>query len=299
MGAANSVAGERGSTVFVKKKLVYKFLRGFKKVGAPRVMSTAASTRLASLGGEQFPFSIALFTLPGGTSTSSLFGFDHLDALYDQLRVDNAATTPAIGVLAQRLYLSDCDFEARLRNSSTGQLRVSIYDLVCRRDRGGQTEAHNDFANGLLDTLDPASTFPLIPQTSPGASPFQSQRLTQNWKVQKVTKFVLSAGSEHVHRGKFVWNRMLNYANLNSQRMYARMTFQCMVIIEGAVAQTAGPLNEVGLAPGQLDCFTTTRTRFYALEKSRTIFSTFDNTTSAATNQVVEDTDEVGVVTFA
>lgn len=261
-------------------------------------MVSATAGRITSAVSQQAPHTLVLV---GTTSTAfqrSIFGFDHLQAMATQLRVDEAPTTPVIGQLARRMFVESAELDLRIKNQTSGQVNLSVYDVVARRDRSIFVAADTDWQQGVTETVDPGSSLVNGWQT-PGSTPFQSAQFTQFWVVKKRTQFTLHAGSEHVHHVRYVVNRLVNTAMTSDIGLIKGLSMQVMVVMEGPIAETSVGSN-VGLAEAALNYVARCRTKFSAMEKGRTIFTNWQNlAVGTVVDQMVEDTDAPAPVTTA
>lgn len=290
-------SGSGVSQLSIVKPLTKKFLKGYRKVSAPRHVTGCVVDRITAPISQQANDAIEMIGLVAGQSTPHLFGHAHLQMLFDQLKVDDATGVPTTFDKTRRMFLRDCKARVRMKNQTTGQIRVTIYDVISRRDRTAEAFADDDWSIGLGDERDPISTG-LPVQATPGGTPFQSERFTMFWKVVKVTNLTLHAGTEHVHSINYVVNKLINAALLEQSRMYANLTYQCLISVQGAVSNNL--TDQVGLSAAALDTVVESRTRFYAMEKTRTVYTHFQNlATTGSLQQVLEDTDTVATITVA
>lgn len=282
----------------VVKKKIGKFLKGWKKVGGMRFVSTATGTRINAANGQQGSLAIALVGTDAVTSNISLFGFSHLNSLFLNLAADETFVQPTIGTNTRRLMLIGCNLQCRYKNQTTGQVQLTIYDVIARRDRTFNTSCRQDWVDGVFNERDTVLSSSVLGEATPGASPFQSTRFTQQWKVIGVNKVVMHAGSEHTHKVNFKLNRLINQAMFAENLIFGKLTYQQLAVVSGPIAEPTA-VDTVGLAAAGVDVVAETRTRFLCMEKSRTVYTNYQNLVGAATQHVAEDTDTVAAVAIA
>lgn len=286
--------GTTSSGFRMKRRGVKKFLKGYKKLLGTRYVDSVCTTEVDVGNGVQTPAVLNSVATTSTNINTSLLAFDHLTTLFTQLGIDEAPTTPTVGSLARRMYIASAHVKYRMRNQTSGPLTLTIYDLLCRRDRTTNVVAQTDWAQGLVDERDPASSV-IAGETLLGAKPFESEKFCINWHVKRVSTRIVHAGSEHVHTIDLKLNKLVNRAMLTTgTNLFGGLTYQCMVIIQGPIARDSMLPFGVGTAFGRLDVVAETRTKCFAMEKSRTVISNFNvvSSTTTTNQQITEDTDQ-------
>lgn len=182
-------------------------------------------------------------------------------------------------------------------------VQIRLYDIVVRRDdEAALVLPTGVWQAGLNSTANPgvglASSI-----NFPGAEPFESRDFCTRFRVVKKTTFTLGAGSEHVHiiSGNPPW--LMDRGITNPYTVLGRRTRFLMMIVEGGVTNdiNANPvLNSVSYSKHAVDVVTEYKAKFYALEKSRTVYTSYSNLAVLADElTVTEDADVVTPVVIA
>lgn len=105
--------------------------------------------------------------------------------------------------LGQKVFLHQCTQRIMGINQSNENMFVLIYDVVSRHD-ASESDA---IARSTPEALWGSAGTPTIV----GADPFQTSIFTQNWKVKKVTRFVLTEGQTFEHIKHMRPNKLIGY----------------------------------------------------------------------------------------
>lgn len=103
-----------------------------------------------------------------------------------------------------RLNYESCSGELSFTNMTDANIRVTLFDIITRRDSSDLPETN--FTGAISAEQDPGSegsySYPF--------SPFTVDLFTQFYKVLKMTHIVLATGQTHVHRIHYSPNKVLN-----------------------------------------------------------------------------------------
>lgn len=241
-----------------------------------------------------------LFTT-GDTGIPYAMGFADLEAMVTNLFAD--AANVSIAPSTVKWKISSLRIESRIKNMTNVPVQIRLYDILVRRDDEGSIALPSAVWNNGIIAQANAGVGITPTNTFPGAEPFESREFCQRFNVVKKTTFHLGAGSEHVHviKGSPPW---LNDRAISAQFsvMGKRSRFLLMVV-EGGVT------NETDVVPGAagvnysklaVDVVTEYKAKFYALEKNRTVYTTYSNL-QVLTDEVTitEDADTVAPVVIA
>ena len=146
----------------------------------------------------------------------------------------NAIGTWNGGNATRRTLLETVSGETMLQNQCNVNVRVILYDIICRRDLDSQTAISWGPTNPTVawDTGYQDAGATLANAKNLGSTPFQSPLFTDYFKVLKATHILMAPGQTHVHRIKFSPNKLLHgevhkYSNANHKGLTC---YQMMVI---------------------------------------------------------------------
>lgn len=287
-----------------------KFMKGFKKVAAPTFLNCALSQRLLlgglSLSGEQNPFE--LDSWKGGTGVAEPVHFGPAMMTDVQNALAAIEPTPAtqnsagnLTAATRKIFIKSCTTAYTMKNVTNSPVRVVLYDCVLRRDQQVLVRPSTVWNDGVLDeavtvpgagTITNARTFRI-----PGATPFQSQKFCQYFKVRKVTKYELHPGSIHVHRVTTKPGGLLSNELTTNFYMRGLATY-VMAVVTGGIeddATTTLGAGTVSTSAFAVDVVTETRIEATTFERSRSAYVQWNTlatgTTYAAQNIMNEDLD--------
>jgi len=285
------------SRYVARHKHIKKFMRGWKRVLAPRVIESVIQQRLTTPISKQGVSPINLFLAPLGTPAFHAAGSIDILRMFKQLEADEPTPVLPINLAARRMFLDHVSFEVLLRNATNATVRHTIYDIVPKRD---SIDEHPStvWTSGIIDTLDPTSQTP--GQQEPNATPFDCQQFCQLFTVKKTTQVYLHPGSTHAHSVYIPVKRLINSAMFEDGNMTVirNLTQYVMIASLGPIVQdTTTPFN-ITYGPAETDCIVNYRCKFMAMEKSRTLTSFFNVLPASISvqGQILEDTDAVDVL---
>lgn len=135
---------------------------------------------------QKFYTPVTMFDVADITSMMSCNGISYL-------------TNPTL-----RLNYESCSSELTFTNMTDANIRVTLFDIVARRDSSDKPETN--LTGAVTAEQDPGSegsySYPF--------SPFTVDSFTQFFKVLKMTHIVLATGQTHVHRIHYAPNKVIN-----------------------------------------------------------------------------------------
>lgn len=132
--------------------------------------------------------------------------------------------------------------ETIITNATLSTGRITIYDIIARRDLNNATLTGPTTAwkQGLADQGGGANQQLLV-----GSTPFSSKSFTQYFKVKQVTHVLLAQGATHIHRVNYSPNRGMDWGTLDYGSIFSNLTcFQVLVQhgqVDDAVTGFLGP----------------------------------------------------------
>lgn len=287
------------------KSFYTKRYKGFglgkwKKLLAPRYIRSVTSGRLLSVAGQQTVAGVPAF-YSGSAKRYALLTYWDTQMMWNNLELDeplpglNAPTS----IIDRRLYLDHIKCVYRFKSACNMDQTITIYNVVNRRDVQDSTSVHNpvaDWTQGLANQVPSGVTAPaqsLIPPLSfPGETPFRSSLFTQNFKIAKVTKFVMGAGQEHDHTIRLRVKRAFNREFTNGYAEYAHLSHWVIVVCEGPIVQSAATSTEVSIGAGEVSYVVETEWKFQAVAINRTVMTRYsDLPVLLLPTGILEDTD--------
>lgn len=296
--------GVGAQTSFNRVFQLRPMLRGFRKILAPRYIMCNSQSRITTLLSRQEAGVPPVVNDGVGVSRPGAVGFLDTELMWRNLEVSEP--TPGAdwedSLRTRRLLLHYCKVQYRMKNNTRVPIMVTLYDIIARRDvpiNSGDAEANPNTAwiEGMNDENVTTGGSSTATTDFPGSTPFMSEQFVNYFVVKNTRKFMLHAGSEHIHHVNLVYNKILNRALTRLQENMRGLTYYCMIVVQGGiVADPTSPfLNAYSTA--ELDIVTEARWKFQAVEKSFTNYQQYTVLPTAVANQgtVIEDTDAVDV----
>lgn len=278
-----------------------KFLRGYKKVLAPQIIRSIVQTRITAAASVQAVANVNAYVGTAGAALVTLVGGADMQDCQLVLQGTEPATqnTPqANSGRTRRMLLEYCRAKYRIKNQTNMPVKITLYNCIARRDQGAAANASPPTAwtDGLLNEFMPlVGNANILSNTIPGATPFESQRFCQEWKVGKVTTIMLHPGSEHVHYVTIKPGGLLNNEYLRLYQYYKGLSQILMAVVEGGIVQdTTLPYN-ITTGSAEVDFLCETEYRFTAMERARSAMTQFSLLPATVTVQgtILQDTDAV------
>lgn len=216
--------------------------RVMRSVGTPGVFSYNAAARLTSAVGAQQAYIV-------------------LD-IGDAIDLTNIIGYYSGGVAMKALYKGGTA-ESLFTNQEKGNVRMTLYDLVCKRDVTVADQATKNplsaWTTGVIDENNTSVTTPA--RTNLGTVPTDSAFFNQIWKVKKVTKVILPQGGSHTHKVYISGGRWLN-EELTSRYQYLRgVTHLTVAVVHGMPLNDQTTKTNVNVGIGAVDHVSIVRLR--------------------------------------
>jgi hypothetical protein len=171
-----------------------------------------------------------------------------------------------------RAILKSVRGEVFLTNASNATARVTLYDVVARRDISDATITDAVSAWNQGDTDEGGSS------AIPCSEPKSSKSFTQMFKVVGKTDMLLAQGASHFHTVNFSPNKSIDYGVAHYAKQYRDITFHVFMVSHGQVddAVTGGAGAGIGAS----------KVNWAVMKEYQTSFLTDSTTNYAATNSL-------------
>lgn len=127
-----------------------------------------------------------------------------------------------------RAVLMSCSAEVLLTNQDIGNARITLYDIVARRDLAASnvSDPSTAWGHSYGDQTASNSNSNLL-----GSTPFSADLFTQFFKVLKITHITLGQGQSHTHRVHYQPNKKIDgeYVQYENQGFKGLTCFTMMV----------------------------------------------------------------------
>lgn len=295
--------GVGAQTSFTRTFRLNRSLRGFRKILAPRYIMCNTSQRVGALLSRQEPTCPNIVNDGVGITRPSAVGFLDLELMFRNLALAESAPGPdwEDSLRTRRLLLHNCKIQYRMKNNTTVPIMVTLYDIISRRDvpiNSPDAEANpiTAWLEGMNDQNVPTSGTSNASIDFPGATPFQSEQFVNYFVVKRSRKFMLHAGSEHIHHVALTYNKIFSRSLTRFQENMRGLTYYLMIVVQGGVVQDTSTPFGTAYSTAALDIVTEARWKFQAVEKSFTNYQQYTTLPTAVTVQgtVFEDTDTIG-----
>lgn len=148
-----------------------------------------------------------------------------------------------------RLVLKSAIGEVFMANGFKANVRMTIYDIIARRDQP-TTSIQNPYAAWGQGSTDAALGTAL---TTVGGTPWETDTFNHFYKVLQRTELVLAGGAVHRHRVKLNYNKLIAGAEATYYSGWKDVTYHCMVVISGQPAHDTTTKTAVTLGTGGID----------------------------------------------
>lgn len=315
-GGGGSHAGSSSTFVFGRRG--QRFLKGLTRVLGPRYISSVSQSFVyVPVSGQAAHVpDVMNNTVADGNMNHSKYLFSSedmawiLDGAYVEMR--QAGTALGNAFYNARVIVQNARVRYTMKNHTTIDLTVWVYDLVARKDAKEDKSADRD----PRKDLDPITTWRTgleditivgnVPNAGapiggahemPGMTPFKSERFTANWHVRRVKKFELAPGAQHIHTVRWRGPRIFKMADWNDLDMKRKTTYACMLVAKGSMVRDTSTPFRVGYGSGELDVITETMYKYQAAIANRAAYQFYSNLPLAMTAQgtVSEDYNLVTV----
>jgi len=152
-----------------------------------------------SAGRQEAAVGTQTYTMIGDFFTSTDLNLGHI------LMVGNAAG----GAQSTKTAFHSVHSECMLTNQSNSNCRMTIYDVICRKDTDATvTDPTTAISTGYNDIVGGAASNAICV----GSTPYSIPRFTEYFKIEQETPITLSPGQTHVHKVHIGLNRLISKA---------------------------------------------------------------------------------------
>lgn len=251
-----------------------------KQLAAPNIIKSSGATRVESGSNAQ---GIYFQTFMKGQSSEPT----SLTAVFDAAGVYGDNPT-------KEIFIEYVSMKFQMTSQTTAQTKVTIYDLVSRRDLAYGDASNNP--NNLY--VDSCSQVGISNAYAPGVTPYNAPGFCSRWKVKKQKTFVLNPGQVHRHNVFRYHNwRVPRYTydkNNYDVDTLAKRTQLVMIIIQGFPCNDRDAQSLVGIAPTALDVTFQSEVKYRMIQDNSTTYQVITNLVnplSSMTTPTVMDDD--------
>lgn len=228
------------SSFFSWRKRQQKLFKNVKRIGAPNWAYSNGTARIDGAVGKQTTYIV-----------TKLFDAKSIDDIFGNVLSNKA----------MKIQLHNCSARMRFQNQSLTYADVTIYDIISFRDLSTKESdttvdisyADVAWAQGITDEGGSASATNMI-----GTTPFMSQTFRQFYRIKKVTTARLPSGWTHEHKVnlapmQYIARERLNYQGTGKGANIGNLTYQCMIVVNGGVANDSVTKTQVSTVAPHLD----------------------------------------------
>lgn len=306
--------GSRGGSSGHSSRFSYgrggrKFLKGIRRLLAPRYINSVSQTALSVSLSEQN--AVVPFVMVNGNGDPAeadsryLFSSEDLRWIYDNAILETQQSgSQGLSELTARIIMDKATTRYTLKNHTTIPIQVWLYDCVARRDDRENRDEERDASldtdpitlwnTGLLQETVASPGYPNAGPGNlefPGVTPFRSQRFCEWWHVRKVKKITIDAGAHHIHTVNWRGPRVFKRSLMQDLNLMRKTTYALLVVAKGGLVRDTSTPFRIGYGTAELDIITETSYKFQVAVSNRTSYQYFSNLPTAMTAQgtVTED----------
>jgi len=210
---------------------------------------------------------------------------NHCNDLTAMALLINSSSVP--GYKTTKYILHSAYKEIKLSNMDKGNVQVTLYDLVPKRDlSNNQYDPITSWTNGLADCVNNGSTTPAI--SNLGSTPFDSPRFCQNWTVKKSTKITLAQGQCHTHRIYLKVNRVINRELTQDQFHLRGLTAHTLIVANGLPLNDQTTKTNISTGAVVIDMISMTRYVYQGIALNPSAYSFSDAQVAPATAYLLD-----------
>lgn len=194
------------------------------------------------------------------------------------------ATNAGMTTESGKFWLGGVSAELMLTNQDSGNSRVTLYDMVCRRD-SQETDVMDQWNDGLTNNKGTSGN--TRSHRNLNVTPYQSNELCAKWKIMKKTVIQMSAGQSHIHRVKHKINCMINNTNITDFHYHHGISFVTLIVVHGMPYNDETTQTQVAVGDSALDIVCTKKFFYRALENTENYFGYTKNQGAISVEKVM------------
>jgi hypothetical protein len=174
-----------------------------------------------------------------------------------------------------RILCSGVRAEMVLTNAANTSARITIYDIISRKDLNSGTITSPSFAwkQGVDDEGGSGTNYQI-----PGCTPFNSKSFTEFFKIKKVSHVLLGQGATHIHRTRFFPNRAVDYGTVEYGQYWKDLSCFTMLVVHGQASNDVTTKSSISIGASDIN--------MVVLKEYETSFIADYNTTWSGTNSL-------------
>lgn len=181
----------------------------------------------------------------------------------DSTILTTLATNAGMTTESGKFFLTGVQAELMLTNQDSGNSRVTLYDMICRRDTT-ETDIMDLWNDGLTNNKGTSGN--TRSHRNLNASPYQSVDLCSKWKILKKTVVQMSAGQSHIHRVKHKLGTMLSNQNITDYHYIHGVSFVTLIVVHGMPYNDETTQTAVAVGDSALDIVCTKKFFYRAIQ---------------------------------
>lgn len=260
---AASASGNSFSSFYSKARTSKVSKKIWKTISAPHCYMWDSSGRLEANHGEQNATYIP-----------------HFDYVNGNIMMNNAGIT--VGEPG-KIFLSGYQSDLMITNQDSGNCRVTLYDVVSRRDTQ-EIDLIDIWDDGLKENTGTSGNTRAVGNLN--STPFQSSEFCSKFKILKTTKIQMAAGQSHVHKVRIKYSTMLSRDVVDDYQYYHGLSYCTIVVVHGMPYNAVTNQAEVATGDCAIDWVRTQKhfyrsvdnnENMYGYTKAQASFSTAEN----------------------
>lgn len=190
----------------------------------------------------------------------------HFDTVNADLIMDNAGIT--VGEPG-KIFLTGYEADCMFTNQDSGNCRLTLYDVVCRRDTQ-ETDLIDIWDDGMKENT--GSTGNTRGVINLGSTPFESSEFCSKFKVIKKTVVQMAAGQSHSHKVKIGYNTMLSRDLVDDYQYFHGLSFMTVFVVHGMPYNAITTQTEVATGDCAIDWVKTQKIRYRSVDNNENMF---------------------------
>lgn len=202
----------------------------------------------------------------------------------DQTTLTYMATNCQLISESGKYMITGVQAELMLTNQDSGNSRVTLYDMVSRRDTQ-ESDIIDQWNDGLANNS--GTTGNTRTHRNLGVTPYQSQELCGKWKILKKTVIQMSAGQSHVHRVRHKLNTMINNSLIGDYNYVHGISFVTLIVVHGMPYNDETTQTAVAVGDSALDIVCSKRFFYRCIKNNENYYGYTKNQGSITTEKVM------------